>query len=111
MGFDRDLVGDKVAGPLRSLFALLAINQALDAYPPAFLKAQGLNILLTTELIVLGHPVSGTVIVQKPEGWVILASSYLFCTRCFCQIMAFQITRQQVQNVNLFNYLRMSPII
>jgi hypothetical protein len=89
----------------------LAINQALDVYPPAFLKAQGLNILLTTELIVLGHPVSGTVILQKPEGWVILASSYLFCTRRFCQNMAFQITRQQVQNVNLFNYLRMSPII
>jgi hypothetical protein len=111
MGFDRDLIGDKAPGPLQLLLALWAINQALDANPPAFLKAQGPNILLTNELIVPGHPISGTVILQKPEGWVILASSYLFCTRCFCQIMAFQITRQQVQNVNLFNYLRMSPII
>jgi hypothetical protein len=78
LGLDRDLVGDKAAGPFRSLSALWAINQALDAYPPVLLKELGPNILLTNKLIVLGHPVSGTVIVQKPKGWVILASSYLF---------------------------------
>ncbi len=78
LGFDRGIVGKKAAGPLRSLLALWAINQALDAYPPAFLKAQGPNILLTNELTILGQPVSGTVIVQKPKGWVILASNYLF---------------------------------
>jgi hypothetical protein len=78
MGFDRGLVGDKAAGPLRSLFALWAINQALDAYPPAFLKVQGPNILLTHKLTILGQPVGGTVQTPNPKGWVILASFYLF---------------------------------
>jgi hypothetical protein len=77
MGFDRGLVGDKVTGPFRSLLALWAINQALDAYPPAFLKAYGPNILLTNDLTILGNPVSGTVQTPKPKSWVILASNYL----------------------------------
>jgi hypothetical protein len=78
LGFDRGIVGDKVTGPLRSLFVLWAINQALDAYPSAFLKAHGPNILLTNKLTILDNLVFGTVIVQKPKGWVILASYYLF---------------------------------
>jgi hypothetical protein len=77
LGLDRRIVGDKAAGPLRSLLALWSINQALDAYPPAFLKVQGPNILLTNKLTLLGHPVSGTIQVRKPKGWVILASNYL----------------------------------
>jgi hypothetical protein len=78
MGFDRNIVGDKVTGPLRSLFALWAINQALDAYPPAFLKAYGPNILLTNKLTIRDQPVTGTVQTPNPKGWVILASYYLF---------------------------------
>jgi hypothetical protein len=80
MGFDRGLVGDKAAGPLRSLLALWAINQALDAYPPAFLKAHGPNILLTNKLTLVGYTASGTVQTQKPKSWVILASNYLLYT-------------------------------
>jgi hypothetical protein len=78
LGLDTFIVGDKAPGPLRSLFALWVINQALDAYPPAFLKVQGPNILLTHKLTILGQPVGGTVQVQMHKGWVILASDYLF---------------------------------
>jgi hypothetical protein len=77
MGFYKGIVGDKAPGPLQSLFALWAINQALDAYPPAFLKVQGPNILLTHKLTILGQPVGGTVQVQMHKGWVILASGGL----------------------------------
>jgi hypothetical protein len=78
LGFYKGIVGDKAPGPLQSLLALWAINQALDAYPPAFLKVQGPNILLTDKLTILGQLVGGTVQVQMHKGWVILASDYLF---------------------------------
>ncbi len=75
-GLDTRILGDK-AGPLQSLLALWAINQALDSYPPAFLKAQGPNILLTNELTLLGRPISGTIQLRKSKSWMILASNYL----------------------------------
>ncbi|MCP4117418.1 MAG: hypothetical protein GY737_18895 [Desulfobacteraceae bacterium] len=70
------ILGDK-AGALQSLFALWAIHQALDAYPPMFLKSQGPNILLANQLSLLGHPISGTVQIRPHKSWVILASNYL----------------------------------
>ena len=73
-GFDPRIGGDS-PNSWQAVFALRALERALEAYPPEFLEQRGPRVLIAGELYLLDFQIGGTV---QPPDWVLLASNYLF---------------------------------